>query len=236
MSKKMNLLITTSLALLVAPSLALAVDVGFSETFDADVAGWEDNVNNPLGWVSTGGADGGGYASTTFNFLGYTNPFGGDGGPVTFRASFSDNASGGAFVGDWLTEGVGAIQMSFRHDAPEPLTLYLRVATRFNFPGAVLDQPVAVPSGAWTDVVIPINPFSPACTPEGYPNCAAAFSAVETFQIGVNASAGLIDDDFAYTLDLDRVTILPIPEPGTALLMGLGLAGLSLGARREEKD
>lgn len=220
-------------ASLLAPVAAGAATIGFSETFDTDVAGWEDAVNAPLGFVASGGADGGGYASTTFNYLGYASPFGGDGGPVTFRASYADDPSGGAFVGDYLAEGVGAIRVSFRHDAPEPLTLFMRVATRFNFPGAVIDQTVAVPGGVWTEVTFAIDPTSPLCTGETVP-CAAALSAVENLQFGTNAPAGLVDDDFAYTLDLDRVTILPIPEPGTALLMGLGLAGLAGGRRRED--
>ena len=75
-------------ALLLTAPVAQAVTLGFIETFDSGVAGWEDNVNNPLTAVASGGEDGGAYASTTFNYNGFSDPFGG-GGPVTFRASFA---------------------------------------------------------------------------------------------------------------------------------------------------
>ena len=216
--------------LMLTASSAHAVTLGFTETFDSGVAGWEDNVNNPLSIVASGGDGGGAYASGTFNFNGYSNPFGG--GPVTFRASFSDNPSGGAFAGNYLTEGVGSIAVSFRHNAPEPLTLFLRVATAANFPGAVLAQTVSAATNEWTRIVFDIDPNSPFCFTEGGP-CAAAFSNVQNLQFGTDAPAGLLDDDIAYSLDIDQISILPVPEPGTALLMGLGLAGLASVQRRE---
>lgn len=220
---------------LMTATLGQAVSVGFTESFETGPAGWEDSINNPVTAVTSGGVDGGGYVSTNFNYFGFTSPFGGDGGPVTFRASFSDNPSGGAFVGDYLTEGVGAIRVAFRHNAPEPITLFMRVATQFNFPGAVIDQLVSAPSDEWTTITFAIDPFSPLCTGESI-SCAAAFSNVENLQFGTNAPAGLVLDDFAYTLDLDRVEILPIPEPGTALLFGLGLAGLASVRRSIGRD
>ena len=226
MSKFLMILLSTGA--LMGASLSSAATIGFVEDFDASVAGWEDTNNNPLTWVASGGVDDGSYASTTYNYNGYTSPFGG--GPVTFRASFSDNASGGAFVGDYLTEGVGAISVSFRHDAPEPLTLFMRVASAANFPGAVINQAMSVTSGDWTTVLFELDPSNPLCIGEGI-SCAAALSNVQNLQFGTNAPAGLVDDDFAYTLDIDRVSILPVPEPSTALLMGLGLAGLQWSGR-----
>jgi hypothetical protein len=220
----------TAISLLTA-SGSHAVTIGFVEDFTANVAGWEDNVNNPLTHAASGGVDGGGYASTTFNYLGYTSPFGG--GPVTFRGSLADNASGGAFVGDYLSEGVGGIQITFRHNAPEDLTLFMRVSSAFNFPGAVIAQTISAPANTWTDILFTVDPLSPFCIGEGV-SCAAALADVANIQFGTNAPAGLVDDDFAYTLDIDKVTILPIPEPGTALLLGLGLAGLHVAGRRAE--
>lgn len=225
------LFLTTIAVSLFTGAAANAVTIGFVEDFATDVAGWEDAVSNPLTPIESDGVDGGAYASTTFNYLGYTNSFGG--GPVAFRGSFADSASGGAFVGNYLTEGVGAIRASFRHDAPEDLTIFMRVSSEFNFPGAVIAQTISIPANTWTEILFAIDPMSPFCIGEGV-SCAAALSDVANIQFGTDAPAGLLDDDFAYTLDIDQVAVLPIPEPGTALLMSLGLIGLNLVGRREE--
>ncbi|MBK7948308.1 MAG: PEP-CTERM sorting domain-containing protein [Deltaproteobacteria bacterium] len=65
--------------------------------------------------------------------------------------------------------------------------------------------------------------------------CATALAAVGNLQIGTSAPVGLLDDDVAYAFDIDQVSLNPIPEPGTALLMGLGLAGLAAAGRRETR-
>ena len=211
---------------------ASAATVPYTEQFVGFNANWEDNVNNPAAWVPAGGADGGSYITTQFNFNGYVNPFGG--GPVTHRASAADGASFGAFIGDWIADGVGEISAWVRHDAPEDLGFFMRVATPGNFPGAVIESTQTVTAGVWTQVTWGIDPFSPSCSPEGG-SCLSALQSVGNFQIGTSAPAGLIDDDVAYNIDLDIVSINPIPEPGTAILMGLGLAGLASVGGKEKR-
>lgn len=223
----------TSLLVLFAAAGAGAVTVPFTESFDASVSGWENATNNPLAWTATGGSDGGGYASGTFNFLGYTSAFGG--GPVVLRASATDNPSGGAFIGNWLTSGVGTLTANVRHDAPEALTFFLRIASSFNFPGAVFTGTQTVASNVWTQITFAIDPASPFCIAEGS-TCAAALGNVGNLQLGTSAPAGLVDDDVAYTISVDQVSLLPIPEPGTALLFGLGLAGLAGAGRRSTRE
>lgn len=208
---------------------AQATTVPFTESFDTGVSGWEDNVNAPLGWTATGGSDGGGYASGTYDYRGYASPFGS--GPVVLRASAADSPSGGAFIGDWLTDGVGSVTAMVRHDAPEDLTFFLRLASPANFPGAVFAGTQTVAANVWTRITFAIDPSSPFCIAEGT-SCAAVLANVGTLQFGTNAPAGLTDDDVAYTISIDQVSLLPVPEPGTALLFGLGLAGLAAAGRR----
>jgi hypothetical protein len=211
---------------------AQAVSVPFSETFDASVSGWENNVNDPLTFNATGGSDGGGYASGTFNFNGYV-PGPGGSGPIVLRATAADNPSGGAFIGSWTAAGVASVSVMVRHDAPEPITYFLRLATAANSPAGAVQSSVAVAANVWTQITFPILPLATSCVDAGPPGaCNTALAAVGNFQLGTNAPAGLLDDAVAYHFDVDQVTLNPIPEPATAGLLGLGLAALAGSGRR----
>jgi hypothetical protein len=210
-----------------APGAASALTVPFAEDFAANVSGWEDNAQNPLGFVASGGPDGGSYATASFNYFGFSNPFGG--GPVIFRANDSDNASADAFVGNWLTGGVTQVSAWVRHDTGEDLTFFLRIATGFNFPGAVIGSDQVVESGVWTLVTWAIDPDDPLCVGETV-TCAAALANVGNVQIGTSAPGSLTGLDQAFAIDLDEVSI--VPEPGTLLLAGCGLLGLAAHGRR----
>ena len=119
-----------------APQGARAVEVPFVEDFPADAAGWLDFASMPLAWQASGGPDGSSYASGELSYFGFESPFGG--GPVVFRANDSTDASGDGFVGDWTAAGVTHVRAWVRHDTGEDLTFYIRIATPFNFPGAVI--------------------------------------------------------------------------------------------------
>ena len=218
-----------------AASAAQAATVPFSETFDGGVSGWENSVNLPLAFTATGGSDGGGYATGSYNFNGFVPGFGGS-GPIVLRATAADNPSGGAFLGNWLTDGVGSVSFMVRHDAPEALQFYLRIATAANSPAGAFSSAQLVEANVWTQVTFPISPLASHCTDAGPPGaCTTALSAVGNLQIGTSAPVGLRDDDVVYTFDIDQVTLNPIPEPGTALLFGLGLSGLAVAGRREKR-
>ncbi|MBY0400375.1 hypothetical protein K2X89_08780, partial [Myxococcota bacterium] len=212
---KMMWLLSGSLGAFAAGQ-AQAVSVPFAETFDTGVSGWENNIQNPLTFGATGGSDGGGYASGTFNFNGFV-PGPGGSGPIVLRASAADNASGGAFLGNWLTAGVGSVTAMVRHNAPEAITYFLRLATAANSPAGAFQLSVSVEANVWTQITFPIS----SCTDAGPPGaCAAALAAVGNLQIGTSAPVGLRDDDVAYAFDVDQVSLNPIPEPGTAVLFG----------------
>lgn len=74
------------------------------------------------------------------------------------------------------------------------------------------------------------NQFSIVYDVVGAPG-ASTVLRVGTFEDYADAFAGLSDDIVNNTSV--EITIAPIPEPGTALLMGLGLAGLAAAGRRE---
>lgn len=212
---------------------AQAATVPFTESFETGVSGWENALSLPLAYTAAGGSDGGGFASGTYNFNGYVPGFGGS-GPIVLRASASDDASGGAFLGDWLTAGVGSVSMMVRHDAPEAIQYYLRIATAANSPAGAFYSSQLVEANVWTQITFPIAPLASYCTDAGPPGaCATALAAVGNLQVGTSAPVGLRDDEVAYTFDIDQVSLNPIPEPGTALLFGLGLAGLAAAGRRE---
>ena len=216
-------------ALVASASSASALTVPFTEDFTSDVAGWINTANAPLTFQATGGPDGGSHASTTLNYFGFSNPFGG--GPVVFRAHDNQNASGDAFVGNWVTGGVQLVTAWVKQDTGVDLTFFLRVATSFNFPGAVIGNTAPVPSGVWTQVSWVIDPSDPACQPETG-TCASALAAVGNLQIGTNAPASLVALDQSFALAIDKVAISSVPEPGTALLGAFGLLGLGALSRR----
>jgi hypothetical protein len=218
-------------ALVVSASVsASALTVPFTEDFTSNVSGWINTANAPLTFQATGGPDGGSHASTTLNYFGFTSPFGG--GPVVFRGHDNQNASGDAFVGDWTAGGVQVVTAWVRQDTGVDLTFFLRVAGAFNFPGAVIGNTGTVPSGVWTQVSWTIDPNDPACQGEGV-TCAQALASVGNIQFGTSAPASLTSQNVAFNLAIDKITISNVPEPGTAILAGLGLLGIgALGRRR----
>lgn len=217
-------------ALLLA-GVASAATVPFTEEFVADNAGWEDGESEAATFVASGGPDGSSYASVSFNYFGFESPFGG--GPVVVRAASSDGASGGALFGDWIADDVDEVSMWVRHDTGVDLQFFIRVATAFNFPGAVIGGDHVVPSGVWTEIVFPVDPDDPACVGETI-TCAEALADVGNFQIGTDAPEVLTLTDMAFAIDVDGVHLAAVPEPGAVgmMLLGVGvLAAARIGRR-----
>jgi len=209
---------------------ASALTVPFTEDFTSGVAGWRNGANTAdLSHVASGGPDGGAYASGTFNYFGFVPPVPGA-GPVTFRGQDEFSFSGLSFVGNWITGGVEELSVWVRQNTSETLTYFMRVASSFNFPGAVILSTTPVLPNTWTLVTFDIDPSNPLCFGEGV-TCAQALANVAHLQFGTSAPAALTGLDQAFTLEIDKIQL--VPEPGTTLLFASGLAGIAwFGARR----
>ncbi len=234
----MKRMLWAALAATFVAAQASAVTVPFVEEFPTDNANWEDSLNNPMGWQATGGPDGSSYATSSFDFTDFVEPFPGA-GPIVFRASGSDNASGGAFIGDWIAAGVASITAFVIHDAPVAMEFsLLRLAGAINFPAGALENTNLVQPNTWTQISWQFLLTDPPCTAESFnptDTCADILDAVFNFQIGTNAPSEVIGEPGAgvtVNFGIDKVSL--VPEPSTALMLGVGLLGLAVGRTRRD--
>lgn len=206
-------------AVLLAAQAAANPIVPFVETFEDD-AGWTDVNENPLVHVPTGGADGGGFVTNTITPV--------LGGTIFAQGRPDEMASGGAFTGDWITGGVTELRAFVRHDAPVPVSVFFRITCcGANFPAQIGVVPIPLPpSTDFQEITLDLDLSNPLLIPEAG-TVAQNLSSVTNLQVGAEATTGFSGP---ITFDLDLVRI--VPEPGTALLTGLGLASLSLVSRR----
>ena len=221
--------VTTSAFVTLALSSSARAGSGippYTETFDSDAANWT-NFNNSatLDWFSSGGPDGSAYASGTYNLQNASGFF----PPVVLRAQSQSNASGGAFVGNWIESGVIAFSFDIRHDLSEALTITGRFATPQNNPGAATESAIEVLPNTWTRVTFDLTPDSKDIISFGSGNYESIFSNIGNIQIGFNVPSGLAGQDILLRLDIDNAAMI-IPSPGTIAL--LGLAPLALRRRR----
>lgn len=211
-----------SIALLVlsAGGLANAQLVGpFTETFDSSAEGWLAGSFGPLDFDPTG------FVSTTTDIAA-----GGPFGLTLFRGHDDFDASGDAFVGNYLDFGITTVSFDIRHDYAESLDIALRVATPMNSPGFAIELAEGVAGGEWTTVTFELDPNNALYTPEGPPGFgffAGVMSDVGNLQISLTPPAGLGTETFV-TFDLDNVAITPAPGGFASICVGL----LAIGRRR----
>ena len=204
----------------VLSSVAHAASPPFTEHFAGDTADWMDAGSFALNYVGAGGPDGSSYVSTDFAFS--SGGGAGDSDAVLFRAQDEFGSSGGAFIGNWISDGVREVKAFVRHNAPLPLNYFMRASGPFNFPGssAVVFAPIF--PNVWTELTFDVRSTSPQLvTFEGtdYPT---VFGNIGHVQLGVTIPGGFENNPTPFTFDLDQVSILT-PEPSTVALAVLGL-------------
>jgi hypothetical protein len=201
---------------------SLAVTLPVTENFDSNTANWKDVASLDLTHVGSGGVGASGYVTTN---LAFTNAP--TGSSVLFRGHDIFNSSSDAFVGNWLTAGIQQLSAYVRHNAPQPVDYFARVAPPANFPGVIFSAPIPVQPNTWTRLDFQVSPSSPLTTVEGPPSgYNATLSNLGNVQIAALVPEPLVADPTTYTFDLDAVSIA-VPEPGCALIVvvavGIGL-------------
>ncbi len=217
--------IRTITAIALTAGLANAGVSTFTETFEGGANGWLQGSFSAPTYNAAGALDGSAYITSTAD-LNSAGPF----GLTVFRGQDDFDASGDAFVGDYLAGGINRISFDFRHNAGQDLGIALRVATSNNFPAFAVELANPVASGEWVTLSFDLSFFNPLLTIEGAPTpdaFNAIMQSVGNIQVSADRPDGLntpLEVDF----DLDNVAITP--APGSVALLGLG--GLAAVRRR----
>jgi hypothetical protein len=221
-------------AFLVLTISASALVVPFNEEFATGNSNWLAGNSSPATWVATGGVDGGGYISAPGTIV--SSGF----GAIVFRGNATNNASGGAFVGDWLAGGVNTFNAYVRHNALADLNIFARLDSGGGRAGSSVNFLVA--PNTWTLLSVPIldsassfQSYGGASPGGGVPNAAgfsSIFSGIQNIQIVVAPDSALAGQ--AYSFDVDGISV--VPEPSTMGLVGLATALLLWGAKRRARN
>ncbi|MEX0876510.1 MAG: hypothetical protein WD114_03530 [Phycisphaerales bacterium] len=211
--------------ILLAAGSAMAGVTAFTETFENGANGWLQGSFTAPAFNASGALDGSAYITATAD-LNSAGPF----GMTVFRGHDEFDASGDAFVGDYLAGGIDRITFDFRHNAGQDLGIALRVAQSANFPAFAVELAEPVASGEWTTLSFDLSFFNPLLTIEGAPTPQAfneIMEAVGNIQISADRPDGL-DTPLVVDFDLDNVSIVPAP----ASIAILSVGGLMIPRRR----
>lgn len=219
------------------------------EGFDSGPNNWRNAASQLLGFEATGGPDGSSYVTTTFNLLEAVGGAPGERAAATTlirTVKLQDPISGeetissdGAFFGSWLGSA-GEFRFSVRHNAPEPLYFFARLAVPNRSPAVGVDYPISVQPNEWTELVMPVDLTFPHLvaqgggSPEDILRDVFIEEGVEWIQFGIYTPTSLAGVDQNYTLDLDNVMLTAVPEPATLALVGM--AGLFWLTRRHQRS
>lgn len=196
-------------ALATASSGVSAAVVPFTESFTNGASNW----SAPATW------DAGGFIVQETNVNAAS--FGVVIGP---RGQASADASGGAFVGNWIAQGVTALTFSVRHNAPVPMNFGARLALASNFPAAIgLDFAPVLP-GVWTTVTIPIVASYPGWVSFEGSDFQTTLSGVANVQLLYSVPQSLAGAGTIVRFEADDVSI--VPTPGALGVCTVAAAGL----------
>lgn len=211
---------------------SFGVIVPFTETFATNDSNWLNGDSSAPDWFSTGGVSNSSYISWEApDFNSGTGGFGGDPLKIMFRANNSTNASGDAFVGDWLSGGVTNLTLSVRHNYTSDLNLYARIAG-VGGAGASLANSYTITPNTWTSISIPITDSNPPFVSYGSSTFNGVFTNVQNLQLGLYLPA---DVDFSgLRMDVDNVSV--VPEPATSAILIATAFGMALIAPRRRRN
>ena len=211
-------LLLLCLALFAATPCATALIVPFTEDFTSGASNWLNGSSAAPTWSATGGVDDGGYISAPGAISA------GGFGTIVFRGNAAVDASGDAFVGNWLTGGVSTFSAFVRHDAPVALNFYARLDAGSGRAASSVD--FSVPVGSWYQLSIPITEASFQSYGAAGTGTAAfntVFSSILNVQFALSSTQDPSTAGQTYNVSLDRVAI--VPEPSIAALGLLALLG-----------
>jgi len=203
-----------------------ALIVPFSEDFTGGASNWLNGASAAPAWNATGGVDGGGYISAPGAIAA------GGFGTIVFRGNAAADASGDAFVGNWLSGGVSTFSAYVSHDAPVALNVYARLDAGAGRAASSIDFSVA--PGGWFQLNIPIaessfQSYGAAGTGTGAFN--SVFSSILNVQVALSSTQDPSTAGQTYSIGLARVGV--VPEPGTLwLLLAAATIMVAPGLRR----
>ena len=219
---------------LVQTSWAVSV-LPFTENFEVSSSSWLNGSSQVPVYSAGGGLGGTGsiFTSGTIDTSGF--------GPIIFRGNNAAGASGGAFVGNWIVAGVTEFRAYVWHGGPVALNFYARFDKGAG--SAASSNNFLVAPSTWTEINIPILD-SLGTTGQIFQSYGAAgpggfnsiFSDIKNIQIALGAAQDASTHGQTYTVGLDSVSIVPEPGTGMLLILGLGLVASSRRFSRRSKN
>lgn len=208
----------------------------FTETFDAGASGWLAGTSAAPTYNTSGGVGDSGYISFTSTITsGASGPFGAPPLQILFRANDAANASGDAFVGNWLEDGIQSFSVTVRHNYSETLNLYARFdAGAGRAASLAYDASYAIAPDTWTTITISIADGNPPFLSYGAGSFDSVFSNIQNLQVGLYLPASTTLAGLRF--DLDNVTtVTAVPEPASLALFMVGGLATVAAARRQRR-